>query len=220
MTLIIAAQNWPHRLAHKNPKHGFQVLADKGADIICAEEHADVDDWSPRGWKRYRGPKDEHGNYVAQSTTLYFNPDAVKPHRRGHVQMSSPHFHEHRGLTWVQFTTEIGPLRVAAAHPPAFKTSRRSHAIEYRKQMVRMANWLKAEEHRAIAGDINGVIPSSWTRPLSQVGRWSDPVPSGPHAARIDYLGVNKKGPYKVSNVALVPGGSDHKGVLVKVEKR
>ena len=134
--------------------------------------------------------------------------------------MSSPHFHEHRGLTWVQFTTEIGPLRVAAAHPPAFKTSRKSHAIEYRRQMVRMAAWLEAEEHRAMAGDINGVVPSGWTKPLAQVGRWSKPVPSGPHAARIDYVGVNKKGPYKVSNVALVPGGSDHKGVLVKVEKR
>ena len=213
MSLIVAAQNWPHRLRGHNPQHGFQVLADRGADIICAEEHADIDDWSPRGWKRYR-PK------AAQSTTIYFNPDVVTPHKRGHVAMSSPGFHEHRGLTWVHFTTEIGPFRLAAAHPPAFKTSRRSHAIEYRKQMQRMADWLEGGKYRAIAGDINGVVPSGWTRPLAQVGRWSDPVPSGPHAARIDYVGVNKNGPYKVHNVGLVPGGSDHKGVLVKVEKR
>ena len=53
-SLIVAAQNWPHRLRGHNPKAGFQKLANMGADIICAEEHADIDNWSPRGWKRYR----------------------------------------------------------------------------------------------------------------------------------------------------------------------
>ena len=207
--ITIATFNSPHRLAPH--RAAMQQIADAGADIICAQEHADVDDWTPRGWRRFR-PK------AAQSTTIYWNPATVTAHKRGHAVMSSPGFHEHRGLTWVHFTTPDGPLRVASAHPPAFKTSRPSHAREYRRQMTRMAAWLHKGRNRVIAGDINGVVPSGWTRPLAAAGRWSKPVPSGPHSAKIDYVGVNKRGPWRIHQTRLMPrSSSDHHAVLVQL---
>ena len=82
--------------------------------------------------------------------------------------------------------------------------------------MQRMADWLKGGKNRVIAGDINGVLPSSWTKPLAAVGRWSKQVKSGPHNARIDYVGVARRGPYKVTRTRLMAKGrSDHKAVMV-----
>ena len=170
--ITIATFNSPHRLG---PHRDAMVqLWRAGADIICAQEHADDDNWAPPGWRRFR-PKG------AQSTTIYWNPAAVTARKRGHAVMSSPGFRSHRGLTWVHFPTPDGPIRVASAHPPAFKTSRPSHAREYRRQMGRMADWFHKGRNRVIAGDINGVVPSGWTRELAAAGRWSKPVPSGPH---------------------------------------
>lgn len=213
MSVVVATANAPHRL--RPHKTDFQRLADQGVDIICAQEHADRDDWRPRGWRRWR-PR------VAQSTTVYWNPRTVTVKRRGHARMSSPGFHEYRGLTWVHFRTKEGPLRVASAHPPAFKTSRPRHAREYRKQEKRMAAWLEDGAFRCIAGDINGQIPSRvWTRTLGRVGRWSKPIPSGPGGKKIDYVGVNRRGPWKIVRSALgSKGRSDHRPVIVKLEKR
>lgn len=212
MSVTVATYNAPHRLG----PHGaaFQRLADAGVDVIAAQEHTDRDDWTPRGWRRHRPA-------VAQSTTIYWNPRTVTARKRGHRRISSPGFHEYRGLTWVHFATSIGPLRVASAHPPAFKTSRPAHAAEYRRQIRRMARWLSRGTFRAIAGDVNGKIPSVWTRPLTAAGRWSRPVPSGPRRALIDYVGVNASGPYRIASTRLGDRGrSDHSPVIVTITRR
>lgn len=213
MTVTVVTFNAPHRL--RPHQADFQREADAGADIICAQEHADIDKWTPRGWRVFN-PK------ASRSTAVYWNPATVTAKKKGFRKTSSPGFHELRGLTWVHFQTKLGPLRVASAHPPAFKTSRPSHAREYRKQEKRMANWLDKGRFRAIGGDINGTIPSrTWTPTLSKVGRWSRQVPSGPHGMKIDYVGVNRSGPWRVVATELGPKGrSDHRPVRVVLGKR
>lgn len=210
--VTIATYNTPGRLAPH--KEGLQALADAGVDIIAVQEHRDGDDWSPRGWRRWR-PR------TAQSTTVYWNPDTVTAKKKGHKRMSSPSFHEYRGLTWVHFRTKIGPIRLASAHPPAFKTSRPSHAREYRRQMKRMAEWITDGTFRVIAGDLNGQVPETWTKPLADVVRASDKVASGPGGKKIDYILTNRRGPYKPIRTRL--GNkyrSDHRPVIVEIVKR
>lgn len=212
--ITVATFNSPHRLMPHAA--AFQRLADRGCVIICAQENADNDPQRnmPDGWRYYRPAR-------ARSTAVYWNPHAVDHTAHGHATVSSAGFREHRGLTWVQFDTPDGLMRIASAHPPAFKTSRRSHAIEYRKQIRLMAEWLRNSPDRVLAGDINGRIPSLWTRPLSRAGRWSRPVPSGPNGARIDYIGVNKHGLWQIHRTLLdQKRSSDHRAVIAQLVPR
>ena len=215
MVLRVATYNSPGRLQSHGLPRDFQALAEMGVVMISAQENRDSDPARncPRGWHFYR-PRE------AQSTAVYWDPDAVDAKRRGHARMSSPRFHSYRGLTWVHFRTEHGPLRFASAHPPAFKTSRPSHAREYRAQQKRMAEWLLDGPFRVIAGDINGQVPSRvWTPDLSAAARASRKVPSGPHGAKIDYVLTNRHGPWAPGHVELVRGGSDHKAVVVEMRR-
>ena len=192
----------------------MQLLADDGVDIIAAQENADNDDWSPRGYKRWRPNR-------ARSTTIYWNPKTVKATEMGHKRLSSVGFPSYRGLTFVIFQTDIGMLEVASVHLPAFKTSKPGHAKEYRKQEQKLARYLSGSTRRVVAGDINGQIPSKWTPNLSLSGRWSDPVPSGPRDSKIDYVGVTKTGPYKIVKTKLGDEKrSDHRPVIATLERR
>lgn len=193
----------------------MQELADSGIDIIAAQENADVDNWSPEGWNRWRPKR-------ARSTTIYWNPNTVNQIKKGHKRLSSLTFPSYRGITWSIFETEIGVLQVASAHLPAFKTSKPRNAKEFKKQEQKLANWLNYRDYRIVAGDINATIPGvKWTPNLTMVGRWTEPVPSGPHDTKIDYVGVNGLGPYCISETELKPEGrSDHHPVVATIERR
>ena len=211
----IATYNAPHRLLHKNLKRDFQKLADMGCDVIVAQEQTDNDPPKvcPRGWRFYRPKKARHN-------VVYWNPKRVKDKKRGAQKVN-----QHAGATWVRyivwvhFATPIGPMRVGGIHLPAFKTSRPANAKEFRYQEKKLTAWLKGGKWRVLGGDYNARIPSSWVPNLQRVGRFSKQVVSGPHKAKIDYVGVAKHGPYKITSTTTMSGGSDHKAVIVTLRK-
>ena len=214
MRLKVGSYNTPHRLAPH--RQGMQWLADQGCVIICAQEHTDKDNWSPRGWKRFRPTK-------AQSNTIYYNPKAVRFKKGGAKRMSSPGFRSLRYITWAHFRTVKGnkAIRVGGIHLPAFKTSSKSSAAEFRKQEPMAASWLDNGPNRVLAGDFNATLPGkNWTPNLSRVGQWSKKVKTGPSGQAIDYVGVPKDGKWKV--VATKLGKkfrSDHASVIVTLER-
>jgi endonuclease/exonuclease/phosphatase family metal-dependent hydrolase len=208
--IVVATFNAPHRLGPHTEAFNKIALV---ADVICAQEHTDTDHERncPPGWLVHRPKR-------ARSNVVYWNPSVVEAQKHGAPQVSSEDFNSLRRLVWVHFRTVMDnrPLRVASVHLPAFKTSRPRNAAEFRKQEKIVADWLSKGRFRVVAGDINAKIPSRiWTRNLADVGVWSDQVASGPHGQPIDYVGVNRCGPWKISNTYLDDKrSSDHKAVF------
>ncbi len=217
MTVTVATYNAPHRLLDKGLAEDFQRLADRGVDIIVAQEQTDHDPilTCPRGWSHHR-PR------LARHNVVYWNPHTVDARRKGQVKVN-----QRVGDTWVRyivwthFRTEQGPLRVGGIHLPAFKTSRPANAVEFRAQERRLAHWLEGGPYRVLAGDFNAQVPNRvWTPNLSRVGHWSRKVPSGPHNAKIDYVGTSKAGPWRVAHTETMRGGSDHRAVIATLVHR
>jgi endonuclease/exonuclease/phosphatase family metal-dependent hydrolase len=196
-------------------------LAAQGADIICAQEHTDKDDWSPAGWKRYR-PQGNEDHNEAQSNTIYYNPKTVRlTKKRGAIRMSSPGFRSYRALVWGHFRTRKGnkPIRVAGLHLPAFYNDSEKNKVEYDKQAVKLANWVKKGKNRVIAGDFNGSKGGARMEPIEAEARLSDAVKTGPNGQKIDYVGVVRGGNWKIVETVRGPKfNSDHNCVLVTLE--
>ena len=200
----VATANAPHRLAPHGPY--FQRIADKRCVFIAAQEHADGDDWTPNGWRRFR-PKE------AQSSTLYFDPAWRHPKDKGWFHFEGSH--PLRGIVWMDF----GDIVLAGTHLGAFKTRNPRAARNFRREEKQAAAWLAEDPRRVLLGDFNAARSRFWTPHLIRAGRWSQPRPSGPHGTKIDYAIANKHGPWKPHTVALVDGSSDHKAVIVNLEK-
>ena len=210
MTVTVSTYNAPHRLLHHGLVDDFRRLA-AHSDIIVAQEQTDHDPTltCPPGWSYYRPD-------VARHNVVYWNPDTVEARKRGRVQVNKRDGATWtRFIVWVHFGTAAGPLRVGGIHLPAFKTSRPANAAEFRHQERLLAQWLDGGKNRCLAGDFNAQIPSRvWTPNLSRVGRWSPKVVSGPHRAKIDYVGVSRRGRWRVRHATTMSGGSDHKAVI------
>ena len=218
MSLLVATANTPHRLLRQGLGHDMQRLADMGVAIIGTQESAD-NDWKhlqPHGWHHFRPPEARHG-------IVMWNPHLVHAHKMNLKRISiakSGSNSNYRAIVWVHFTTELGPLRFGVTHLPAFYTSKAGQRREYDHQEPLAAEWLAGGKTRVLVGDFNGQIPGSRTPNLAKAGRWSKQVVSGPHNAKIDYVGTSRRGPYKPGRVKTVSGGSDHKYVVVELEKR
>lgn len=198
----ISTLNAPGRLAPHD--EAFQKLADLGADIICAQEHTDKDDWRPKGWERYRPTS-------AQSNTIYWNPATVDAGERGSHQLSSPGFESYREAVWVRF----GDVRVISVHLPAFYASRPGRKEEYDKQVQRLLDFIEPGD--VIGGDFNGSVGGKRMAPLVEALDFSDPKPTGPGGAKIDYVAATS--PYVTGETRLVRvPSSDHDAVIVVVE--
>lgn len=213
MPVKVVTYNSPHRL--RPHKAYMQTIADQGADIITAQEHTDSDNWSPRGWKRYRPKK-------AQSNTIYWNPNTVKAtKKRGALRLSTPGFRSLRYGVWMHFKTKEGPMRVMSVHLPAFASSQASSLREFNKQTPKLAKWIRGGKYRVVAGDFNAQTGNKRMKPVDAVTRFSAKVKSGPSGQPIDYVGVAKHGPFKITRTRLLgKGRSDHKAVMVTIEKR
>jgi endonuclease/exonuclease/phosphatase family metal-dependent hydrolase len=217
--ITVATYNAPNRL--KPHGRGFQWLADQGADIICAQEHTDKNDWSPRGWRRWRPTGTDGLPGDATSNTIYYNPKVVRLKKKGTIQMSSPDFRNDRDIVWAHFRTRKGghPLRVSSIHLPAFYTKNPKNRREYDRQAKKLAAWVKGGRNRVVAGDFNGTKGRKRMAPIDAVTRLSRAVRSGPSGQRIDYVGARRGGRWRV--VKTVRGKkfrSDHASVLVTLE--
>ncbi len=211
MSVVVASYNAPHRL--RPHTKAMQELADAGADIICAQEHTDRDDWRPKGWRRYRPSK-------AQSNTIYWNPRTVRPKKRGARRLSSPGFRSLRYGVWVAFKTDIGTVRVMGVHLPAFYKKSETNAREYDKQVKKVARWAAGGRYRVVAGDFNGSVGNRRMRPLEDVLRFSTPKPTGPAGQKIDYVATSRTGRLRPGLTRLGPrGNSDHAPVLVTLSR-
>ena len=187
-----------------------------GVAIIGTQESAD-NDWKqlqPHGWHHFRPEAARHG-------IVMWDPHTVRATKTGAYRISIAKSGSNvRYIVFVNFATPIGTLRFGVTHLPAFYDSKAGQRREYDHQEPLAAKWLDAGKLRVLAGDFNGKIPGSRTPNLARVGRWSKQVPSGPHRAKIDYVGVTRRGPYKPVSTKMVPGKSDHKYVVVELEKR
>ena len=163
----VATANAPHRLAPHGPY--FQRIADKGCVLIAAQEHADGDDWTPDGWRRFR-PEE------AQRSTLYYNP-AGGARRTGW-------FHLRAGTRcgassgWTSGTSCSRARTWARSKPathgqPATSAARRSRrGLAGRGPSPGPAGRLQRHEE-----------PDLDSSPDPR-RRWSQPRPSGPHRPR------------------------------------
>lgn len=215
-SLLVATANVPHRLLGHGLGHDMQRLANMGVAIIGTQESAD-NDWKqiqPHGWHHFRPSEARHG-------IVMWNPHEVHAVKMKAERISiAKSGNNVRYIVWVHFNTPIGPVRFGVVHLPAFYTSKAAQRREYDHQEPLAAKWLNGGKYRALVGDFNGRIPSKRTPNLSKMGRWTKQVPSGPHNAKIDYIGTAKRGPYKPTRTRMVAGGSDHKYVLADLVKR
>lgn len=192
----------------------FQKLADLGAAVIAAQENRDGDPAKncPKGWAFFRDPE-------AQSNAVYYNPKILSPVDDGLFRMSSPGFRSLRYIVWVRFKTKGGrPLHFGSVHLPAFKTSSKSAAEEFRKQEPKAAAWLAGDPAAVLAGDYNAQIPSNWTPNIQKVGVPSRQIPTGPAGQPIDYVVTHKGGLWKPTETRRIKSSSsDHDIALVKL---
>lgn len=210
----VGTANLPHRLRpHRETMKWFDS---KGADVVVAQEHTDGDNWAPSGWERVRPKR-------GQSNTIYFRTKTMRKKKVGSKRMSSPGFRSYRDLLWVSFRVKKGggrPVRIGGIHLPAFKTSSKTSAAEFRKQEPMAASWLSNGPNRVLGGDFNA-NPTGvrWCPNLRRVGRWSRGVESGPKGQKIDFVGAPKDGKWKVVKTERGPKfRSDHNPVLVTLE--
>lgn len=219
MSIVVATANVPHRLLHKGLGRDMQRLADIGVTIIGTQESAD-NDWKvirPQGWRHWRPDIARHG-------IVMWDPRKVTMVKKGYETISiakkgtNPNY---RAIVWVHFRVKAtgDRIRFGTTHLPAFYNSKAGQRREYDHQEPLAAKWLAGGRNRVLVGDFNGKIPGSRTRNLARVGRWSRQVVSGPHNAKIDYVGTNRRGPWRPGRTRTVQGGSDHRYVVVTLDR-
>lgn len=210
-TLTVATYNTPVRLEPHGP--AFQRLADDGADLICAQENGDSSPRrnKPKGWKYHRPKR-------ARSTVVYWNPKTVTVTKRGAKRMSRPGFRSLRYAVWVDALTDVGRVRVASVHLPAFYSASEKNRAEYDHQADKLARWFRRRPDLVVGGDYNGSVGGKRMAPIVAAGHPSDPVKTGPDGQTIDYVIVSRAGRLRPRRTRLGPRGrSDHAAVLVDI---
>lgn len=206
--------NAPGRYGVPRMAANVQSYANGGATVIGVNEVADsaVARMCPRGWEQHRPTRE-------RSSALYWDPEEWRAKLRGAYQVHSPDWRTPRFIVWALLEhQDHGDLvKFGAVQLIAFKTSKPSHAAEFRHQATRCGLWLDRPGHRVLLGDLNGEAGSTWLAPLDAVATPHTPrVESGPDGQPIDWFYVAKPYPRAVRAKTL-PGDSDHRAVQVEV---
>lgn len=205
----VATANRPQRQGEARNDAVIQRLADRSNTVISCQEipDADVRRLRPRGWRYHRGP--------ARSEVIYWNPAVWEELGRGAFKISSEHGTD-RFVIWVLLRHRATGVvrRFGSVHLVAFKTSSHKHAVEYRHQDEKCAEWMTSHPRGVLMGDFNGSFGGQWLKELESVANTHTPTTkSGPEGQPIDLIVTNKAIPHAIHARTVPDGDPDHRPV-------